>query len=423
MRSTVSPYSMVGVIDCNNFFVSCERVFSPQLAGVPVVVLSNNDGCVVSRSNEAKAMGIKMGAPFFKLHHLKEEGKLFVRSGNLTLYTDMSRRVMSMVRKRVPRVEVYSIDECFMDLNGIGDVAGFGRRLSAEVERWTGIPVSVGVAETKTLAKLASKFAKQYPGYHGCCVIDSEEKIQKALQLTEVGDVWGVGRRVGEMMRSMGVRTAYDFAQWEEERVRRIFTLPTLHVWYELHGHSCYHLETPTAKQSITSSRSFKTPVTDFEKLRALVADFSAHCARSLRREGSAARAVTVYIRTDRFRVDLPQYANCATVHLDVATSDVREIASAATQGLAKIFRPYFAYKKAGVTLTEISQDSVQGSLFDKVDRQKQERLLSAIDRIQQRMGEDALRVATQESVSEMMNHEFRSPNYTTELSQIIEVN
>lgn len=413
---------MVGVIDCNNFFVSCERVFSPQLAGVPVVVLSNNDGCVVSRSNEAKAMGIKMGEPFFKLRHLKEAGKLHVRSGNLTLYADMSRRVMSMVRKRVPRVEVYSIDECFMDLDGIADVGDFGRRLSAEVERWTGIPVSVGVAETKTLAKLASKFAKKYAGYHGCCVIDTAEKTRKALELTEVGDVWGVGRRVGERLRGSGVVTAADFAAWKEERVRRLFTLPTLYTWRELHGRSCYHLETPAAKQSITSSRSFKTPLTDYEKLRSMVADFCAHCARNLRREGSAARAVTVFIRTDRFRPDLPQHADCATVRLEVPTSDVREIASAATRGLERIFRLGFAYKKAGVTLTEISHGSVQGSLFDKVDRRKQERLLSAIDRIQQRMGEDALRVATQEAVAGMVSHEFRSPNYTTSLSEIIEV-
>ena len=413
---------MFGIIDCNNFFVSCERVFRPWLKSVPVVVLSNNDGCVVARSNEAKAMKIAMGTPYFKVKYLVDEGKLHVCSGNLTLYGDMSRRVMSIVSKSVPRIEVYSIDECFMDLDGISDVRQFGQQLSAKVERWTGIPVSVGVAPTKTLAKMASRFAKKYPGYKGCCVIDTEERRLKALQLTAISDVWGIGRRMSETLRQCAVTTAYDFTLWKPERIRRMFSLPAVHTWRELNGLSCIQLETPSAKQSITSSRSFKSPISDFEQLHAVVADFSALCARKLRKEKSTARLITVFIRTDRFRPDLPQYSNAASVQLDVATSDVREIATAAHKALRNIFQPHFGYKKAGVMLSQISNGAVQGNLFDTVDREKQARLLSAIDTIQRKMGNDMIRVASQESYTKVMAHEFRSPNYTTQLDELLEV-
>ena len=416
------PHIVIGIIDCNNFFVSCERVFCPRLRGVPVVVLSNNDGCAIARSNEAKAMGIEMGTPFFRLRALVEAGRLHVRSGNLTLYGDMSRRVMSVVRRSVPRIEVYSIDECFMDLDGIPDVAAFGRELAARVEQWTGIPVSVGVASTKTLAKVASKFAKKYPGYHHCCVIDTEEKRERALRLMPVADVWGVGRRMRDSLHRMGVRTAYDYAALSPERVRRLFALPAVHTLLELRGHKCIPLELPAAKRSITSSRSFKTPIYDFETLRAVVVDFASMCAAKLRREGSAARCVTTYIRTDRFRPDLPQYAQAAAVQLDVASSDLRELSAAAAQALQAIFRTGYGYKKAAVMLTRIEHGSVQGSLFDTVDRRRQSRLLHAVDAIHRRLGPDALRVASQQSHASVMNHEHRSPNYTTSLADIIEV-
>lgn len=413
---------MFGIIDCNNFFVSCERVFHPKLKDVPVVVLSNNDGCVVARSNEAKAMGIAMGTPFFKVRHWVDSGQLHVRSGNLTLYGDMSRRVMSIVRQSVPRVEVYSIDECFMDLDGIRDVERFGRELSAKVERWTGIPVSVGVAGTKTLAKMASKFAKKYSGYHGCCVIDSEEKRWKALKLTAVEDVWGVGRKMHAVLHQCGVLTAYQFAEWKVERVRRMFSLPAVHTWCELNGKSCIKMEQPSVKQSITSSRSFKEPLSNFEQLHGVVSDFSAMCARKLRSENSAAQMVSVFIRTDRFRPDLPQYSNMASVRLDVPTSDLRELAGAAYEALKSIYRPHYGFKKAGVTLSMISHEAVQGSLFDHVDREKQAQLLKAIDSIQQKMGADLIRVASQNSVGKVMLHQFRSPNFTTQWDELLEV-
>lgn len=413
---------MLGIIDCNNFFVSCERVFQPRLKGRAVVVLSNNDGCIVARSNEAKAMGIAMGTPYFKVRHLVDSGQLQVRSGNMTLYGDMSRRVMSLVRKNVPRIEQYSIDECFMDLDGIDDPTGFGRALSAKVEKCTGIPVSIGIAPTKTLAKVGSKFAKKYAGYQHCCVIDTPEKRLKATQLTAIGDVWGIGRRMLATLTAMGKKTAYDFTQMKESNVRKAFSLPAVYTWRELQGMPCIPLLTPAAKQSITTSRSFKQPIADIEQMHALLADFASLSATKLRHEGSAARTVTVFLRTDRFRPDLPQYANAATLHLEVATADLRELAAASKRLLESIWLPHYTYKKAGIILTNIEHGYVQRALFDPVDRDKQERLLATIDNIQLRMGRDSIRVASQGSFKEAMNSQFRSPDYTTSLDDIIEV-
>ncbi len=411
---------MFGLVDCNNFFVSCERVFDPRLLDCPVVVLSNNDGCVVACSNEAKAIGIRRGVPFFRLRRLVEEGKLQVRSGNMALYGDMSRRVMSVIRRFVPRIEVYSVDECFLDLDGVAAPEELGRRLAATVQRWTGIPVSVGLAPTKTLAKVASRFAKRYPGYRGCCLIDTDAKRVKALRLTDIGDVWGVGRRHVETLRAQGVQTAWDLTQWRPQRVRRVLALPGLNMWHELWGRSVIGLEPGTARKSVTSSRSFKSPLTDYEDLRAMVADFADHCADRLRRNGGAARLVTTYIRTDRFRPDLPQYANAASETLDVATSDLRELVAAAVRCLERIYRPGYGYKKAGVTLGAIESDGVQGHLFDGVDRQRQERLLAAIDRVRQKNGRDALRVASAGRVEDVARREYRSPRYTTDWSELM---
>ena len=413
---------MFGLVDCNNFFVSCERVFAPRLAGRPVVVLSNNDGCVISRSNEAKRLGIKMGEPFFHLRDRVRRGEVDVRSSNYVLYADMSRRVMSVIRRFVPRIEVYSIDECFLDLEGVADPEAFGRRLAATVRQWTGIPVSVGVAPTKTLAKVASKFAKKYEGYHSCCVIDSEAKRIKALQLTPIGDVWGVGRRLHPTLLLHGVKTAYDLTQWSEQRVRGLMALPGLHTWRELHGQPVIALETPAKKKSLTASRSFKQPVTDYEELRSLVADFASHCADRLRREGSAARTVTVYLRTDPFREDLPQYANAATLKLDVATSDLRELAAASARALKTIWRDGYGYKKAGVLLTDIASGGVQAHLFDSVNREKQQRLLEAVDAVRRKNGAEAIRVATQRDATGAMRREHCSPCYTTCLDDVIKV-
>lgn len=414
--------AMVGLMDCNNFFVSCERVFQPELADKAVVVLSNNDGCVVARSNEAKALGIKMGESYFRIRQLVERGEVLVRSGNLRLYGDMSRRVMSVAQRFVPHIEQYSIDECFLDLDGVQQPVAVCRELVKVVRQWTGIPVSVGVAPTKTLAKVASKFAKKYAGYHGCCLIDTDEKRVKALRLTPVGEVWGVGRRHLPLLLGRGVKTAYDLTCWNEDHVRHLLALPGVRMWNELRGKPMIPLEQAVAKQSITASRSFRNVITDYELLRSLIADFASICADKLRRDGSAARMVTAYIRTDRFRPDQPQYGNSGTVTLDVATSDLREIVAAATRALQSVYREGYGYKKAGVSLSGITHGCVQAHLFDTVDRERQQRLLEAVDRVREKNGVQALRVASQESFRTVMNSEHRSPDYTTRLQDVIKV-
>lgn len=413
---------MIGLMDCNNFFVSCERVFCPGLQGRAVVVLSNNDGCVIARSNEAKAMGIAMGEPFFRVRHLVQSGQLAVRSSNYTLYGDMSRRVMAIARSVAPRIEVYSIDECFFALDGIADPKAFGEALAARVRKCTGIPVSIGAAPTKTLAKIASHFAKRYAGYRGCCVIDTEEKRRIALRRTPAADVWGIGRRSLPRLRPMGIETAWDITRWTEEAIGRQFHLPGIQMWRELRGTVAKPLETESARRSLTCSHSFKAPIADFEALRGQVADFAATCAMKLRREHNAARTVTTYIRTDRFREDQPQYSNAASLTLDVATSDPRELIAAATRCLRSIFRTGYGIKKAGVVLSGLQHAATQMHLFDTVDRPKQERLLRTIDDIQARMGRHAIHVAAQGSADSAVRREHTSRLYTTRLDDIIVV-
>lgn len=413
---------MIGIIDCNNFFVSCERVFQPKLKHRPVVVLSNNDGCVIARSNEAKALGIMMGTPYFKVRHLVSDGTLQVRSGNMALYGDMSRRVMSLVRRSVPRIEQYSIDECFMDLDNIDNLKTFGEDLAARVEKWTGIPVSIGIAPTKTLAKVGSKFAKKYRGYHHCCLINDDTKRIKALKLTAIGDVWGIGRRHCEMLTASAVHNAFDFTLWSEAKVRGAMALPGVHTWRELRGEACIPLETPSSKKSMTSSRSFKSPITDYETMHAVIADFASMLADKLRKEHSTARTITVFLRTDRFNYDIQQYANAASLTLDVATSDLREIASAATKCLKPIWYDGVPIKKAGIYLTDIENHVTQQHLFDTVNRSRQQKLLTAIDSVRGQHGKELLRLASQTSIDTVMRHEFKSRHYTTNLDDIITV-
>ena len=409
-------------MDCNNFYVSCERVFHPEYHLHPVVVLSNNDGCVISRSNEAKRMGIKMGQPFFQVKHLMDEGKLMVRSSNYTLYGDMSRRVMSVIRGMVPRMEVYSIDEAFIDLRGIGECRALGLEIARKVRKWTGIPVSVGLGPTKTVAKMASKFAKQYAGYQGCCAIDTDEKRWKALRLFPVGDVWGVGRRIVKMMDYYGVHTAYDLTQLSRQRVQREYGIDGVRTWLELHGTPCYDFDAAVAKKSITTSRSFKKEIDSLQELEGLVADFAAHCARKLRMQKGNAARLEVFVRTNRFHTEEKQYADSAQVTFAVPTSDARELIKGALQGLRSIYRAGVGYKQAGVTVAQIQEGGVQMQMFDQVDRMKQQKLLQAIDGIHQYHGSQMLSIATQQDSSNAANRQYTTPCYTTNPHTLVKV-
>ena len=419
---------MYALVDCNNFFVSCERVFQPQLEGRAVVVLSNNDGCVVARSNESKAMGIKMGTPFFKVKHFVESGALEVRSSNYALYGDLSARVMSILAETVPHIEIYSIDEAFLHLDGISReaVPGLCRDLVARIRRWVGIPVSIGVAPTKTLAKIASHFAKNYPGYKGVCMMDSDAKRLKALELTPIEDVWGVGRRLAPRMHASGIRTALDYVTRPESWVRSNFNIPGVRTWEELQGRACVEEDREERRKSICTSRSFADMISDEDELCLRVSDFAASCAHKLREEGSAACEVTTFLYTNRFREDMRQYFPSATVRLAVAANSTHEIVGAALRAFRTIYRPEYMYKKAGVIVNAIvPADAVQSSLFDNDEelRDRQESLSKVMDAVNAG-GNSLLRLASQRSghYADGIRSEYRSRLYSTSLDDIIEI-
>ena len=421
---------MYALVDCNNFFVSCERVFRPDLEGRPVVVLSNNDGCVVSRSNEAKAMGIPMGQPFFKIRSLMDKGQLVVFSSNYALYGDLSSRVMSLLADAVPQIEIYSIDEAFLHLEGIepDKIPVICRDLVDKIRKWVGVPVSIGVAPTKTLAKIASHFAKKHKGYNGVCMMETDAKRLKALALTPIDDVWGIGRRLAPKMLARGIKTALDFVHRPREWVGETFNINLVRTWEELQGRACLEEEREERRKSICTSRSFAEMIEDEKELQLRISDFAAMCARKLRQEGSAAYDVTAFLYTNRFREDLQQYFPSATIRLEVAANSAQEIIGAALRGFRTVYRPGYQYKKAGVIVSGIvSDEEIQGSLFDFDDklRQKQDKLSEVMDAVNaETAGNSLIRLAVQRPghYADGIRSEFRSNLYSTSLDEIIKV-
>lgn len=414
---------MFGLMDCNNFYASCERVFNPALNGKPVVVLSNNDGCVIARSNEAKALGIKMGVPAYQIKDLVSSHGVAVFSSNYTLYGDMSGRVMSILAGLAPELEVYSIDEAFINLDGIQDIQSLGTRIVNQVTRGTGIPVSLGIAHTKTLAKVANKFAKKYPAYNRLCIIDTEEKRIKALQLTNIGDVWGIGRRQAAKLEKQGVKTAYNFTLLSGAWVRKNMTVVGERTWKELRGISCIDMESaPPAKKQICTSRSFGKMLTDIDTMAEAIATHASTCAKKLRKQKSYAISLMVFIHTNNFREDLPQYWKNTVLHLPVPTNGTQEIVHYALAGLKTIFMNGYQYKKAGVIITEITEGAQLG-LFDSVDREKRERLQQAIDKINGEYNQ-LVKLAIQGTGRDWkLKQEQLSGRYTTDMNQIININ
>lgn len=419
---------MYALVDCNNFFVSCERAFQPELEGRPVVVLSNNDGCVVARSNESKAMGIKMGTPYFKVKYLVDQGKLVVRSSNYTLYGDLSARVMSLLSEVAPKLEVYSIDEAFMNMDGIReeDLPGICRDLIKRIRRWTGIPVSIGIAPTKTLGKVANHFAKKYKGYKGVCVIDTDEKMRKALSLTPIDDVWGVGWRGAPKLQAAGVKTALDFVSRPVEWVRDRMGVIGVRTWSELQGIRMVEEEKNEKRKSICTSRSFAGNISDIEELTLRVSDFAGKCAEKLRREGTAASTVGIFLYTNRFREDLDQYYPSASVRLEVPASSALEIISAALKALRYVYKPGYQYKKAGVIVSDIvDADSIQQVLFgfDDRARERDDRISEVMDKVNT-SGRNVLRLATQRGghYADGIRRDFCSGLYTTSWQDLIRV-
>lgn len=414
---------MFALADCNNFYASCERVFRPDLVGRPVVVLSNNDGCIIARSNEAKALGIGMGLPFYQVRPLIERGQVAVFSANFALYGDMSRRVMATLRALVPGIEVYSIDEAFFDLRGVdGPFDELGRSIGRTIRRNTGIPVSIGIAPTKTLAKIASKLAKQYPRLEGCCYMHRAEDIDKVLGCFPLRDVWGIGRRYGRMFDRMGLVTARQFVELPQEWVRARMGITGLRTWNELRGVECISFEQmPQRKQQITVSRSFPREIYTLEELERIVAEFASMCAEKLRAEHSVCREVQCYLLTNRHREEQPQRYETSLQLLPEPTDSTLEIVRQARIALRQAFRPGFGYKKAGVLLAQITPASeLQGSLFTPETHEKHARLMQVLDSVNKACGKGTLVVAAQGTEPFRMNREHLSPRYTTDWKELL---
>ena len=410
---------MYALADCNNFFASCERVFRPDLNGKPVIVLSNNDGCAVARSNEAKALGIKMGDPFFKIRDIVLRNNVAVFSGNFSLYGDMSRRVQEVLRSFVPAVEQYSIDEAFLDLNGMEgvDFDAYAKRISAACRKLTAIPVSVGIAPTKTLAKIASKLCKQYPKLQGGCYLYRPQDVEKVLKQFPVEDVWGIGRRSQKKLSQMGIRTAWDYRQLSEAAVRKLFALPGYRTWQELRGIPCIEFEDLVEpKQSICVSRSFAHELTALPDLCEQVANFAESAVGKLRKQGSLAVEMAVFAMTNRFKENLPQTSAGIVVPIPEATADHRVLLLAAVEACRKLWRPGFAYKKAGVVITKLIPEAGHTrSLFaDAQLHEKDAQLSSAIDSIHRSFGPGSLLFGVQGDGQIRMARDHQSPHYTT---------
>ncbi len=407
------------LVDCNNFYASCERVFNPMLEGKPLVVLSNNDGCVVARSNEAKALSIGMGVPEFQIRPVLRAHRVQVFSSNYTLYGDMSQRVMETLEQFSPDLEVYSIDEAFLSLVGFErrNLTEYGRQIRRTVNQWTGIPVSVGIAETKTLAKIANRIAKRTPDTGGVSNLLACPDREAVLGRVAVEDIWGIGPNSARLLKQHGIITALQLRHADDQWIRKHLGIVGLRLVYELRGRSCLDLEEcPQPKQGITCSRAFGKPIATLSEMEEAVSSYVARAAEKLRGEGLAATVLTVFLMTNEFK-DEPQYRNSVTCSLAVGTDTTSELIRAALRGLHTIYRDGYRYKKAGVMCTALVPASqVQPDLFDRQDRPRSKRLMAALDAVNDRWGSGTLEYAAS-GLTKAWKTQFhrRSPAYTTD--------
>ncbi|WLH15678.1 translesion error-prone DNA polymerase V subunit UmuC [Pseudomonas simiae] len=413
------------LIDCNSFYASCERVFRPDLAKVPIVVLSNNDGCVIARSYDAKPF-IKMGEPYFQIKHKLKQHGIVPFSSNYALYGDMSERVMSLIEAMVPAVEVYSIDEAFADLTGIGGLDALGRQIRAQVLRCTGIPVGVGIAHTKTLAKLANHTAKRLQSQTGGVVnITDPVKRDWVLRNTDVAEVWGVGRRMKVHLDGMGIRTAMDLAKADPWTLRKNFSVVIEKTARELAGTPCLELDEPDPpKQEICCSRMFGKRLEELPPIKEAVATYMMRASEKLRAQRSLCKKIRVSIRTGMFNPDEAKYANGVVIDLPYPTDDVRLLTQAAVGALERVFRPGFKYSKAEVMLLNLRQPGeYTDDLFATSQPAEATRVMTVLDQINERWGRGTLRSASVPANPEWgMRREMMSQSYTTKLDQLWEV-
>lgn len=413
---------MFALVDCNNFYASCERLFRPDLENKPIVVLSNNDGCVIARSNEAKVLGIPMGAPEFKYREQMKINGVHVFSSNFPLYGDLSARVMSVLESLSPDLEIYSIDEAFADMSGFShhDLYQHGVQTRQMVHQWTGIPVSIGFANTKTLAKIANRVAKKSPRSGGVFVLDEQQRIDSVLQKVEVGDVWGVGRKWADSLKSNGIKSAYDLANADDGWIRRKYNVVLQRTVHELNGDSCISIEDLPEKKQLLISRSFRERVTAYSHMRSLIAGYISRACEKLRKQGSLAQSISVFIRTSPFS-EGAGYSNSTTVSLNQYSADTATFIKMGIYALQRIFRDGHEYQKAGIMLFDIVPDHFQQlCLFqDEKYNHLARKRMKLLDHVNSRYGPQTLRFASESAKRWYMHQDHLSPRYTTRWLEI----
>jgi DNA polymerase V len=419
----ISP--VFALVDCNNFYVSCEQIFNPKLIGKPVIALSNNDGCVIARSNEAKAIGIRMGIPVFKIRDIIKVYKVHVYSSNYTLYGDMSQRVMEILSGFIPDVEIYSIDEAFLDMSGFKryHLTDYGYSIRSKIKKWTGIPVSIGIAETKTLAKIANRIAKKSEKTGGVLDLTGSPYQDKALAITAVEDVWGVGRSYSRFLKSKGINNALQLRNARDSFIKKQMGIAGSKILQELRGISCYPLEQyPPPKKEITVSRSFKHPIEDIADISEAVAAYASNGAEKLRKAHLEAGVLVVFLMTNPYN-RRSRYFNMKTIQLPFSTSDTSKLIKYACIGLNEIYRKGYLYKKAGIILRDLAFDSrAQMTLFDYKNKGQSKEVMRVLDSINKRFGSDSIRyAATGSTQNQKWKTVFqrRSPSYTTNWDQL----
>ncbi|PWN62428.1 SOS mutagenesis and repair protein UmuC [Chryseobacterium phosphatilyticum] len=418
---------MYGLIDGNNFYVSAERIFRPDLRKKPVVVLSNNDGCIIARSNEAKALGIGMGVPAFQIKDIIKQNDVSVFSANFILYGDISNRMVNISRRFCRDIEVYSVDESFMDFHNYEyiNLRNHCNELRDTIFYGLDIPCSIGLAPTKTLSKVANKIVKKFSHELGhTYIIDSQTKIEKALRWLPIGDIWGIGRRYNDRFTKLGLKKAWDFVQLPEAYVQKEMGVYGLRMHQELRGIPQYDLSVPKPKKGIGTSRTFNKRTDDLEVLKERISTFAFKCSEKLRKQNSCCNFITVFITTDRFKSDLKQYSNSVTIGLPNPSSSAIEISAFALKALENIYLPFFQYKKAGVMLTEFVPDTERmTSLFDTDYHDKHKPLMEVIDRMNKRLGADKIKLGSMDlQRTWKMNQKNLSPRRTTDINQLLKV-
>jgi len=423
--SSIQHTRKIALVDCNSFYVSCERLFNPKIRKKPVVVLSNNDGCIVSRSNEAKALVIKMGEPYFKAKYIIIKNNVQVFSSGYSLYGDISQRVMETLSSFSSEVEIYSIDEAFLGLNGFEnyELKTYCNHIRQTINKWVGIPVSIGVGPTKTLSKIANNLAKKNSNYKGVCILENKIEIKKALQQTSIEDVWGIGRRLSIFLKKHNINTAHHFSEMDRGWIRKNMGVVGEKTYLELNGVSCLDLDlVPSDKQSCCVSRSFSRPIEKLFDLEESISTYGSRVSEKIREEGLVAESMSIFVLTNHFNRREKQYSNSIKLHLPFPTNNSIKIVKRSLEGIRKIYRPGYKYKKAGIILYGLSRQNVTKGLLD-YDREASDSIMQTIDKINNRYGGETIKIAS-EGIKKIwrMKRENVSPCYTTRFDELVEV-